>query len=187
MSRLSKGLGSRGLALGVLGLSLVICGADEPRTIDAGGMTFKVPANWKSSPPTSQMRRAELKVEPIEGDTFPGELVVFAFPGGAGGVDANVKRWQNMFKDADGNPAKVETKTVKGKNADVTRVEISGHYTPANFGGPRQPERDGARLLGAIVQSEKTGYFLRMVGPDKTMQKARPAFDELIASITVRE
>ena len=187
MKVLRNGSGSRALLLGVVGLSLMLCGADGPQTIDAGGLTFKVPADWKSSPPSSQMRRAQLKVEPIAGDDYPAEMVVFAFPGGAGGVDANVKRWQNMFKDADGNPPKVETKTVKVKDSDVTRVEIFGHYTPSNFGGPRQPERDNARLLGAIVQSKTTGYFLRMVGPDKTMKKLSPAFDEMISSMNVTE
>jgi hypothetical protein len=186
MNRTDRGAGPRRLLLSVLGLSLAICGADTPRTIDAGGLTFKVPADWKSSPPSSSMRRAELKVEPIEGDSFPAELVVFAFPGGAGTVEANIKRWQNQFKDKDGEPPKVESKTVKGKNTDVTRVETAGHYYPTRFPGrPAEPDRPDARLLGAIVQGEKVAYFLKMIGPDKTMQKIRPAFDDLIASLTL--
>lgn len=185
MSILSKNPASGRLLLGVLGLSLAVCGADGPREIDAGGLTFKVPAEWKSATPSSSMRRAQLKVEPIAGDEYPAELVVFAFPGGAGTVDANIERWRNMFKDKDGNHPKVETKTVKGKNTEVTRAETAGHYTPARFGGRPEPDRPDARLLGAIVQGEKTGYFFRMVGPDKTMKKIRPAFDELIASMTI--
>lgn len=186
MKVLRNGSGSRALFLGVVGLSLMLCGADGPQTIDAGGLTFKVPADWKSSPPSSQMRRAELKVDPIEGDSFSAELVVFAFPDGAGTVDANVKRWQNQFKDKNGDPPKVESKTVKGKNAEVTRVETSGHYFPTRFPGrPVEPDRPDARLLGAIVQGEKVAYFLKMIGPDKTMKKLSPAFDELIASITL--
>jgi len=184
----SKGSGSRCLMLGVLGLSIAVCGADDPRTIDAGGLTFKVPAEWKSAPPSSSMRRAQLNVEPLEGDEYSAELVVFAFPGGAGTVDANIERWRNMFKDKDGNHPKVENKSVRGKNTEVTRVETAGHYFPARFPGrPAEPDRPDARLLGAIVQGKKTGYFFRMVGPDKTMQKIRPAFDELIASMTIAE
>ena len=49
------------------------------------------------------MRRAELKVEPIEGDDYPAELIVSAFAGAAGSVEANLTRWQNFFKDEDGN------------------------------------------------------------------------------------
>ena len=45
-----------------------------------------------------------LKAQPIDGDQYPAELVVFAFPGGAGTVDANIERWRKLFKDKDGNP-----------------------------------------------------------------------------------
>jgi hypothetical protein len=77
---------------------------------------------------------------------------------------------------------------VKGKNVPVTRVETAGHYYPANFPGqPKQSDKPNYRLLGAIVQTEKTAYFLKMVGPDKTMLAARPDFDKLIASIKAEE
>jgi hypothetical protein len=172
-------------AASLLAVAMLAMGADEPKQkIDAGGLTFEVPETWKSSPPSSQMRRAQLKVAPMEGDDFPAELVVFAFPGGAGGVDANIKRWQNQFKDKEGNTPAVESKKLKGKNVDVTRVETAGHYVPANFGRP-EPERDDARLLGAIVVTDGTGYFIKMVGPNKTMTKLKPAFDEMLSSMTV--
>src|SRR3954463_6163659 len=125
------GLGAIAIVLGGLGL-----GADAPtQTIDAGGLTFQVPPSWKSIPPSSSMRRAELKVAPAEGDKEPAELVVFAFPGGAGTVEANIKRWQGQFKGDDGQPPKIETKVVKGKNVEVTRVETAGHYFPMTFPG----------------------------------------------------
>jgi hypothetical protein len=173
-------------AMTVLAMAL---GADDPgRTIDTGGLTFKAPESWKSVPVKSSMRRAQLKVAPAEGDDFAAELVVYAFPGGAGTVDQNVKRWQAQFKDAEGKPPKVESKALKGKNVEVTRVETSGHYTPSNFPGMApEPERDNARLLGAIVVTEKVGYFFKMVGPEKTMTGLKPAFDEMIGSIEVEE
>ena len=63
------------------------------------------------------MRRAELKVEPIEGDDYPAELVVFAFPGGAGTVDDNLKRWQRLFKDKDGNPPGSRARRSRGRTS----------------------------------------------------------------------
>src|SRR5580692_3410002 len=89
---------------GALATAVFLMGADdEPKqTIDAKGITFDAPKSWKSSPPTKQSRRAELKVEPIEGDDYPAELIVSAFSGAAGSVDANLTRWQNFFKDEDG-------------------------------------------------------------------------------------
>jgi hypothetical protein len=173
--------------LAVVAAMLFAVGADAPpQTIDAGGMTFQAPASWKSSKPSSTMRRAQLKVDAVEGDPEVAELIVFAFPGGAGGVEANISRWQGQFKDKDGKPPKIETKTVKGKNVEVTRVETGGHFVAPEFpGSPKLMNKKDFRLLGAIVQTPKTGYFFKMIGPEKTMAAAEAGFDSLIASITV--
>jgi hypothetical protein len=171
---------------GLLGVvSLAGAADDAKQKIDAGGLVFEAPAAWKAVPPSTQMRRAEMKVEPIQGDDYPAELVVFVFPSGAGTVEANLERWQRLFKDKDGNPPKIESKKVQGKNVEVTRAETAGHYFPAQFGARREPDRPNARLLGAIVMTDQAGYYLRMVGPDKTMTKLRPAFDELLSTIEV--
>jgi len=188
----SRGSGSRRgwfRALAGVAVAVLAVGADEPRkTIEARGLTFKAPEAWKTIPTRSSMRVAQLQVEPIKGDDFPALLVVYAFPGGAGTVDANVKRWQSQFKDAAGNPPRIESKTVKGKNVEVTKVEAAGHYAPAPIPGMApEPERDNARLFGAIVVTDRVGYFLKMVGPDKTMDSIRPAFDELISTLEVGE
>ena len=186
MRRLNAFRRSAGLGLGLAAVALLSLGADDAKqTIDARGLTFEAPKSWKSSPPTSQMRRAQLTVEPTEGDDYPAELVVFAFPGGAGTVEANIKRWQNLFKDEDGNAPRIETKTVKGKNSDVVRAETHGEYHPAQFGGRPEPVRKNARLLGAIIMADDASYYIRMVGPDKTMTKIRPEFDEMIKTIKI--
>ncbi len=173
---------------GAAALALVL-GADEPtKTVDAGGLSFKAPKSWESVPTTSTMRRAQLKVEPVAGDDYPAELVVYAFPGGAGTVEANLKRWQGQFKDADGKPPKIESKTVKGMNTEVTRVETAGHYKPGTVPGRApEPERENARMLVAIVTTARVGYFLKMVGPDKTMNSLKPSFDAVISSLEVKE
>lgn len=177
-----------GIAAGLL-VTMGLMGADDAKkTVEAGGATFQVPESWKSIPTNSQMRKAQLKVEPVEGDDFPAELILYVFPGGAGSVEANVARWQKQFEGSDGNPPKIESKKVKAKNAEATRVETAGLYHPTAFPGvPAGPDRPNARLLGAIVQTDKYGYYLKMVGPDKTMKEASKAFDDLIASLEVRE
>jgi len=176
---------SRRITFGSILVVLAGLGADAPpQKIDAGGLTFEAPASWKATKPASAMRRAQLDVAPVEGDSEPAQLIVFAFPGGAGSVDDNVKRWQNGFKDEKGNPPKVDTKVVKGKNVDATRVEIAGHYiAPVLPGSPQANDKPNYRLLGGIVQTGGTGYFLKMVGPDKTVRSAAKGFDELLASM----
>ena len=44
-----------------------------------------------------------------------------------------------------------------------------------------------ARLLGAIVTGKKTNYYIRMVGPDKTMKKLKTDFDEMVKTIKLEE
>lgn len=157
---------------------------DKTQTIDAGGLKFAAPASWKSTPPKSQMRRAQLAVKPVEGDKEAAELVVFAFPGGAGGVDANVKRWAGQFQDAQGNPPTPKTEMRKGKNVDVTFVQISGHYVaPVQPGGDEKNDKPNSMLLGAIILTDEVGYYLKMTGPEKTMKSAAKDFDALIKSI----
>jgi len=183
--RLSAALAARATVLAAAAAS----GADDKtQTVDGRGITFEAPTDWKLEAPKSEMRRAQLKIEPAKDDKQGAELILFAFPGGAGSVDANVERWQRMFRDKDGNPPKVDVKTVKGQNTDVNRVEIAGNYTPMTFPGQqKQASRDNYRLLGAIVITPETGYFLRMVGPEKTVAGAREDFDKLVKSLKVDE
>jgi hypothetical protein len=174
------------LGLAALAAALMLSGADDPKqTVNAGGLTFEAPPAWKSSPtPPAGMRRAQLKVQPVDGDDYPAEMVVFAFPGGAGTVEANIERWRKQFKDKNGNSPEPVTKKVKGKNVEVTRVETAGHYYPAQFPGrPAEPDRPDARLLGAIVIGDGTSFFIRMVGPKKTMNKISSDFDELLSTL----
>ena len=176
-----------GLGLGVVAVlvsSLAVAADEKSRTIDAGGLTFEVPAAWTSSKPSNAMRKAQLTIKPVEGDSEPAELVVTSFPGGAGGVKANLDRWQKQFRDADDSPPKIETKTVPGKNVEVVRAEVAGRYVAALFpGSPQSNNKPNFRLLGAIVEAGDTTYFIKLVGPEKTMLDARPAFDTLLGTI----
>jgi hypothetical protein len=174
-------------SIGVMLTSLLALGFDTPtQKISARGLSFQAPAAWKSTPPASSMRLAQLAIEPAKGDKDPAELQVFAFPGGAGSVDANVKRWQSQFVDKDGNPPTVTKEKRKGKNVDVTFVEVAGRYVAAvSPGSDQKLDKPEYSLLGAIVETPAVAYFLKLVGPDKTVKEAKPAFDDLIASITV--
>ena len=173
-------------SLGGVALCLVALGADDKlQTIDANGLTFQAPGSWKSVKPSSRMRRAQMTIEPAKSDTRPAELVVTAFPGGAGTVEDNIKRWQNQFRSSAGDPAKAETKKVKGKNVDVTRVEVAGQYTDP-FDASKSSKSE-FRLLGAIVETKQASYYLKLVGPDKTVKAAENDFDKMLATIKAED
>lgn len=176
--------------LAVIILAACALGADTPKqTIDADGLIFKAPRSWKSSRPTEQkFRRAYLKIEPVEGDSEPAELVVTSIFGDGGGVDANVERWQGMFKGEDDSEAKASVEQRRGKNVDVVLVEVGGHYVaPIKPGSPKRFDKPDYRLYGVIVPGKLGTFFLKMTGPDKTMKAARADLDELIASLNLVE
>jgi hypothetical protein len=167
-------------------LVLALAGADDTaKPVKTDELTYNVPGAWKVETPKTKMRRSQFKVEPAEGDSDPAEFYLTAFPGGAGGVQANITRWEGQFVDADGKAVKAKVEEKKGKNVDVTRVEVAGRYVAAiTPGSPEKFNKPGYRLLGAIVTTPTKGYFFRLTGPDKTIESARAGFDAMLSSIT---
>ncbi len=175
-----------------LGLVASLVGAaataaeDAPRKIQAGGLSFQAPAAWKSEKPSNGMRVAQIQVPAVAGDADPAELVVTAFPGGAGGLDANVKRWEGMFVDAEKATPKAKVEQRKGINVDVTRVEVAGRYVAAMMPGQAgRNDKPNYRLLGAIVATKESTYYFKLTGPDKSVLAASKGFDALIESMTL--
>ncbi len=178
---------TRFATVGWVALMLGISAAadDATQTIHAGALSFQAPKAWKQERPSNAMRKAQIKVEPVKGDTDPSELVITSFAGGAGSLDANVKRWEGQF-DVDGKTPKAKVETKKGKNVEVTRVEVAGRYVAAMTPGqPGKNDKPDYRLLGAIVTTPEASYYFKLTGPDKTVASTTKDFDSLIESITV--
>ena len=177
----------RSLTLGlVAALVGVAAAADEKetQTVKADALSFKAPKGWKKETPKSSMRKAQMKIEAAKGDDDPAELVVFAFPNGAGSVESNIDRWEKQFIDADKRTPKAKVEKKKGVNVEVTRVEVSGRFVAAvSPGAAEKNDKPNYRLLGAIVETKDTGYFIRIIGPDKTVSDASKDFDALIESM----
>lgn len=171
----------------VVAIGLLAIGADEPKeTVSVKGIKFDIPKTWKTGKPATAMRVAQFKVDPAEGDTEPAELVLFAFKGGGGSVKDNLVRWQAQFQDKDGKPPEITTEVRKGKNAEVTFAAASGRYVAAvTPGSSEKYDKLNWGLLGAIVQTPDTGFYFKLIGPEKTLKANKPAFDALIKSIAV--
>ena len=155
----------------------------EDGMLGIGAIKFEVPATWKVEPPTSSMRRAQLKAPGPGGEA---ELVVYYFgPQGAGTNDDNIERWVSQFKGPGGVPvedAKVSTEKVAGE--DVTLVDVSGQYTNTMVQQGPATKAD-QRLMAAIVPSTDGPYYFKFLGPTKTVGAQATAFDQLIRSIAL--
>ncbi|MBK8236873.1 MAG: hypothetical protein IPK74_15090 [Deltaproteobacteria bacterium] len=155
----------------------------ESRDEKAAELSFKVPSEWETQPPTSSMRVTQFVVPGPGGDA---EMVVFRFAGGAGGIDANVERWKGQFKAPEGKTIDDITKTSKfevGKLA-VTMVDITGRYNaPERPGSTTMVDESDYRMMAAIVEGSGDPFFFKLLGPCKTVELwAKPFEDGLRAA-----
>jgi hypothetical protein len=151
-------------------------------TVDLGGLKSTAPASWKEAEVTSPMRVKQFSLPGKAGDA---ELAIFFFGQGQGGsTQANLDRWKAQFQPPAGQseaPSKTSTvKLASGGNATV--IDIQGTYMfkarPMDP-GPGEP-RPNHRMLAAVLESPKGNYFLKLVGPAKTIEQNKKDFDNWV-------
>jgi gluconolactonase len=140
-------------------------------------ITLKIPASWKSEPPANKLRLAQYKIPAAEGDEHPTELVISSFPGGGGGVDANLKRWVGQFS-AEGRKVKITMGECPQGQYYFSDVSGTFEYTAGGpFAGGKKEMRANHRSYSVVlVTKEKEVYFLRMTGTDKAVKAASAGF-----------
>jgi hypothetical protein len=139
----------------------------------SGELHYKAPDGWVKEQTTSTMRVAQYKLPKAEGDAEDALLVIYYFGASQGGaVQANIDRWIAQMQQPDGSSSKdkarTETSTVNGLK--VTSVDVSGTYTAEMAPGtPGQRNDANYRMRGAVIETPKGNYFLKLVGPAKTV------------------
>jgi hypothetical protein len=152
----------------------------------AAGLTFTAPAEWKPVAVSSSMRIAQYTLPHATGDTQDGELVVYYFGGQGGSVEANIERWIGQMKQPDGRAssamAKRESRTVNGLK--VTLVDITGTYVAEMMPGSSQLHNSpGFRMRAAVIETANGPYFIKLVGPAKTISAFDRQFDAFVSSV----
>jgi hypothetical protein len=108
--------------------------------------------------------------------------VIFFFGQGQGGsTDANLERWKKQFQPPPGESAdsSAKTSTVKVASGKATVLDIHGTYmfkARPMEPGPGEP-RPNHRMLAAVLESPKGNYFIRLVGPARTIEHSKKEFD----------
>ena len=142
----------------------------------AHGLSLQVPAGWVEEGGSRPMRIATVKLPRVEGDPEDGELSVSAV---GGGLEQNIERWRGQFQE---KPQPVlEKKDVNG--LAVTRVEMDGTFSAGMMAQP-VPPKPGTKLIGLIVEmpGSQELIFFKAWGPKATMERWKPAFEELARS-----
>jgi len=132
------------------------------------------------------MRVAEFTLPRAAGDAEDAQLVIYYFGGEGGGVEANIDRWLGQMKQPDGRAssavAKRQVRTVNGLK--VTLLDVTGTYvSDMTQGDPAHPDKSGYRLRTAVVETPKGPYFLKLVGPSRTVSAGDKGFEQLVASL----
>lgn len=150
----------------------------------AGGVGWEAPEPFRPVPPSGNMRDAEYVFPEEEGEQ-PATLTVFFFGEGVGGsVRENITRWSSQITPPPGEQAQLSEREVEG--LPVTVLDARGTYSAQMGPGRGGPPQPGQRMLGAIVEGPEGPVFFKMVGGEAVMERAKPAFDRLVASFHPR-
>lgn len=125
------------------------------------------------------MRVAQYKLPKAATDNEDAALVLYYFGQGQGGSPAaNIERWVGQMKQDDGaskNAAKEEHLEVNGLK--VTTVDVAGTYVAETAPGSGSFHNKPAyRLRAAVVETPNGSYFVKLVGPEKTVAHWNESF-----------
>jgi hypothetical protein len=164
----------------LVGLVLVLTAgvAAAQETVDVSGLKSATPASWKKGTP-GPLQFAAFTLPKSDGDKDDTQVLIFYTGQGMGDDAANIQRYKGMFKAPAGNEAKVEK--TKAGNLPVTIVDIHGTYQqrsqPANPASPTV-EKPDYRMVAVIAEGKQGPFYVRFIGPAKTVEKHKKDFDE---------
>jgi len=136
-----------------------------------------VPADWKKEKPRSNLRHAQFRVPRADGDEEDAELVIFKGLGGT--VKQNVERWKGQFIPPEGKTLDdVSTlKETKVGGYAATYLDVHGTYRDMVPGSTKVTKRPGYRTLALQVDGDQNPYHIKLIGPARTIEKHKKAFD----------
>ena len=143
-------------------------------------LKFTVPAGWIEEQRSSSMRVAQYRLPKAAGDTEDASLVLYYFGQGQGGSTfANMERWIGQVKQADGSSAKQNAKEehLEVNGLKVTTVDVAGTYVAETSPGSGTfNNKPGYRLRAAVVETPLSSYYVKLVGPEKTVTQWNESF-----------
>src|SRR4030095_1337766 len=154
--------------------------------VSQGDLRLKAPPAWVSERPSSSMRVSQYQLPAADGDAEAASLVVYYFGAGQGGsVDANLERWIGQMQTADARPEKdaARTETSRVNGMKVTLLDIAGTYAGGDMGGGGSAQsKPNFRMRAGVIETPKGAYFIKLVGPEKTVARWDQEFQEFIKS-----
>jgi hypothetical protein len=131
------------------------------------------------------MRLSQYRLDRADGDAEDAVCYVSHFPGGGGGVESNLHRWYEQFVQPDGRPTASVAKVNKAEHHGFqqTTMDVSGTFQQSTTPmGPVGEEKPGFRMLGAVIETPGGPWFVKLVGPERTVARWEKSFHEFMRS-----
>jgi hypothetical protein len=160
--------------------------AQDAKPVTVAGLKATPPKEWKEkpAPATAMGRVVTLTLPAADGDKDETDVVVFYFEGGGGTIAQNLDRQRANFLPAEGKD-KTEEKLTETKvgTMKATYLDLSGTYKkkPNPMATQFTPMKDYRELYVAFEGGGGT-YYVRVLGPAKTVEKNKKDFDGWLAA-----
>lgn len=152
-------------------------------------LKYDAPKEWTSKPPSSSMRVAEFTLPKADGDAEDAALTIYFFGAGQGGnVQANIDRWISQMAQPDGKTSSAVAKTTKltANGLNITLVDVSGTYVAeVSPGSTERLNKPGFRQRAAVIETAEGPYFVKLVGPAKTVARWDESFITFLKSVKI--
>lgn len=158
--------------------SAIVLAQPQPAQFSVGGFEFERPEGFEWIPPSSPMRKAELRVK-NQTDSDAVEVLFFHFgPGQGGGIEANISRWLGQFEEPIEKLEAERAEQIVG-STKVTFLRAKGTYLSGMPGQTPTP-KPGYALAAAILSSEIGDVYVKMTGPQIGVELARSSFERMV-------
>lgn len=156
--------------------------AQSPVEFQVGAFTFLRPTEFAWVASNSPMRKAELSFAGADGTA---EVTFFHFGAGQGGnPQANIKRWLGQFQEpVESLQASTASQTIG--QTQVTLLSARGTFLSGMPGQPTTP-MPGYALRGAILENSGGDVYVKMTGPQATVDAGAEAFDKMVLDAAAR-
>ena len=152
-------------------------------------LRFQAPDGWRVETASSEMRVGQYILPRSNPDDEDAELVVYFFGGAGGSIEANLARWTRQIEQPDGRDSRTLATTAEfsSNGLDLTTVDLTGTYVAeVRPGSAEYHDKQGYRLIAAVVETPGGPYFVKLIGPADTVKGWESSVRQFLRSFAYR-
>lgn len=135
--------------------------------------SWKAPADWESTMPRPG-RKGSFSITTTP-SSAPVDFSITALAGSAGGLIANVNRWQRQIGAAPLTPDVINTR--------ARSLEVDGYPATLIALTPPDPGPEATGILAGLVTVEGVTWFFKMTGPQGSLKPLEPQLEQFLATV----